>query len=672
MNPPAEHRSRWRLLALFGILVAGVVATSIYYYRGFERQFRVEVENQLTAVANLKVSELAQYRRQRDGDANMLFQNPAIDALVRRFREKPEDAEAQAQLRILLKKFQFYGQYDLVGLLDPQGALLLAATNRPVIMSATVLEHVPEALRTDRIIYQDFYRDEHDQRIYLALVIPIFDPGEDRRPLGVFLLHIDPETYLYPFISRWPTASRTAETLLVRRDGNEAVFLNTLRFQTNTALNRRYPMDRTNTPAVQAAAGAEGIMEGRDYRGVPVVAATRTVPGSPWALVARMDTEEVYAPLRERFWQVILLATVLLLGLATGVSLVLRRRRLQFYQAQAAAAATLQASLDRLQEAQADLKRSNQELEQFAYIASHDLQEPLRMVSSYTQLLAQRYEGQLDEKARKFINYAVDGSQRMQTLINDLLTYSRIGIRGQPPEPTDAHAALGDALANLAISIRESQAIITNDDLPTVSVDPTQLVQVFQNLLANAIKFRQAATPRIHVSARDAGPEWVFSVQDNGIGIEPQHAERTFVIFQRLHTRAEYPGTGIGLAVCKRIAERHGGKIWLTSVPGTGTTFFFTVPKPPRNCNPKVIVSSSPGLPSPRGYPGLASVRFSTPTGLCPLSATGLQPRWAMLACPSGTMTWPGFAGLLRAQLLAALDRNVRAPACHPELSNHL
>jgi light-regulated signal transduction histidine kinase (bacteriophytochrome) len=237
------------------------------------------------------------------------------------------------------------------------------------------------------------------------------------------------------------------------------------------------------------------------------------------------------------------------------------------------------AAESQLQRTLADLERSNKDLEQFAYVASHDLQEPLRMVSSYTQLLAKHYEGLLDDKAKKFIAYAVDGAIRMQTLINDLLAYSRVGTRGKPLEPTDSHAALGEAIRNLAALIGENRAIITNDSLPTVRADASQLVLVFQNLLANAIKFRRKDLPHIHVSARDHDREWVFAVKDNGIGIEPQHAERVFVIFQRLHTREEYPGTGIGLAVCRRIVERHGGKIWFESEPGKGTTFFFTVPK---------------------------------------------------------------------------------------------
>ena len=232
---------------------------------------------------------------------------------------------------------------------------------------------------------------------------------------------------------------------------------------------------------------------------------------------------------------------------------------------------------DTLKQTLAELERSNQELEQFAYVASHDLKEPLRMVSSYTQLLARRYQDRLDQDAKEFIAFAVDGATRMQRLIQDLLTYSRVTTRGIRLVPTDAAVALRDALGNLQAVIQETGARVTNDELPTVLADRTKLVQVFQNLIGNGIKFHGDVSPRVHVAATPKDDEWEFTVADNGIGIDPQYFDRIFVIFQRLHPGHRYPGTGIGLALCSRIVQRHGGRLWVESAPGRGSTFYFTL-----------------------------------------------------------------------------------------------
>jgi len=229
----------------------------------------------------------------------------------------------------------------------------------------------------------------------------------------------------------------------------------------------------------------------------------------------------------------------------------------------------------------AELARSNSELEQFAYIASHDLQEPLRMVGSYVQLLERNYKNLLDAKGEEYIAYAVDGAKRMQMLINDLLAYSRVGTQGNEFSLTDCAAVVGLAIKNLQKAIQESGATITCDPLPTVRADRMQLLQLFQNLLANAIKFRVEQPPEIHITAEHTDGFWQFTVKDNGIGIEPRHFERIFLIFQRLHSRRHYPGTGMGLAICKKIVDRHGGTIWPVSEPGMGTTFFFTLPDQP-------------------------------------------------------------------------------------------
>jgi light-regulated signal transduction histidine kinase (bacteriophytochrome) len=227
-----------------------------------------------------------------------------------------------------------------------------------------------------------------------------------------------------------------------------------------------------------------------------------------------------------------------------------------------------------------ELKRSNDELQQFAYVSSHDLQEPLRMVTSYTQLLAGRYKGRLDSDADEFIAFAVDGCNRMQVLIKDLLAYSRAGTNGKVLREVPAENALKEALANLRATIDQSSAIVTHDALPAIRTDEMQLTQVFQNLVGNAIKYHGAEVPHVHVSAtKNGGNEWTFSVRDNGLGIDPQYFDRIFILFQRLHGRDEFEGTGIGLAICKKILERLGGRIWVESQPEKGSTFYFALPE---------------------------------------------------------------------------------------------
>ncbi len=283
------------------------------------------------------------------------------------------------------------------------------------------------------------------------------------------------------------------------------------------------------------------------------------------------------------------------------VFLTLQQQKLQLGEANAAlqaeiierkqAAAGLVEANARATEMMAELERSNTELEQFAYVASHDLQEPLALVTSFLQLLQRRYKGQLDSEADEFIDFAVNNAARMKMLISDLLAYSQVGTHGREFEPIDADAALDQAVTNLQLTIEKSNAKITRDALPSVKGDFVQMTQLFQNLIGNALKFRNEKYPVVHISAKKNSKvlaqnseqaqtlaDWTFSVQDNGIGLDSQYSERIFTIFQRLHTREEYSGTGIGLAICKKIVERHGGHMWVESEEGQGATFYFTLP----------------------------------------------------------------------------------------------
>jgi signal transduction histidine kinase len=245
-----------------------------------------------------------------------------------------------------------------------------------------------------------------------------------------------------------------------------------------------------------------------------------------------------------------------------------------------------------LQARTTELARSNSDLEQFAYAASHDLQEPLRTVTGYCELLESRSGGDLSEEARKYIGCAVEASKRMKTLINDLLTYSRVGRRNEPFQITDCNVVLDQALANLGLALEETNATVNRGPLPKVAGDPTQLLQLFQNLIDNAMKFRSPQPPRIDVTAEDRGDHWQFSIRDNGLGISSDDHDRIFRIFHRLHAREQYPGTGIGLAICRKTVERHGGRIWVESETGKGSVFFFTLPVDPAG------VPAAPGGPA--------------------------------------------------------------------------
>lgn len=410
----------------------------------------------------------------------------------------------------------------------------------------------------------------------------------------------------------------TEDTYLVN---TQNFFITEPRFGQNFAL-RKTVYTRGVSLALQ---GQEGTALYNDYRNVPVLGAYTFLPDRRLALVTEIDQAEYLAPIKHlRNATIGLGFLVAFLSLAIGwksaetlfdplLRLVTAVNRMdagnmvfterivgeheiaQLSTAFNAMTERLQQTLvsrdalqqeveirreteEKLQNAMLQLSRSNRELEQFAYVASHDLQEPLRMVSSYVQLLAERYRDQLDDKAQKFIYYAVDGANRMQVLIQDLLDFSRVSTRGLAFAPVDCNLIMQDACDNLQTSIGLAGAVITNDTLPTVIGDRVQLVQIFQNLFANSIKFCVNPPPTIHVGAKLKDGKWLFTVEDNGIGIDKKYADKIFVIFQRLHTREEYPGTGIGLALCKRIVERHGGEIWFESEEGGGTTFFFTLP----------------------------------------------------------------------------------------------
>lgn len=571
------------LLLIFSILVCLIVTGGYIFYQSQKQRITELQYRELTTISDLKADQISNWRRERQVDAEVLFYSSIFSDAVDLYLRDPDSAEYGKKVLQHMNALMRYGDYSSIYFLDTGGKIFLGVNVDNILHGKYVFAAVREAIRKKKLVFSELHFNEPLGEVpHLDIIIPIVSNDRRGRVLGVVVLQVDPTKHLYPGIQTWPTPSPSGETLLVRREGNNALFLNELRHKKGTALTLRLPMDAPSLPAARAVRGYVGIVDGIDYRNVPVLAATRPIPGSDWFLVSKIDKSEVLAPVLRQAIYIAVIALLLIVAAGAILGVLWQRERLSQYN-------LLIASELKRQEEQAlaenelrgvleDLKRSNTELQQFAYIASHDLQEPLRMVSSFMQLLEQRYKGKLDKDADEFIGYAVEGAMRMQRMVNDLLAYSRIGTKGKPFERVDCNKILADARANLKLSIEESGASITADPLPVVDGDASQLLQVFQNLLANAIKFRGEKAPEIAIHAEPHEQEWQFSVRDKGIGLDPGYAEKIFVIFKRLHTAAQYPGSGIGLTICKKIIERHHGRIWVESKPGHGSVFYFTLP----------------------------------------------------------------------------------------------
>ncbi|MCE3221897.1 MAG: putative Sensor histidine kinase with region [Nitrospira sp.] len=477
----------------------------------------------------------------------------------------------------LLQYKQRYWYYSWVGVTDENGQLIAATEALPSQGLSQLNPASFELARaTGRVQFEDM-RPSSKVRTELAIgfTAPIYGSQGEFRGAVVTRVPFENLRTVFEQEGRLRYGDIAYDWLLLDREG--------------TVLSEKSPSPATDAglvklrlPSLDKAADDRhrpGVIEEVHHRrGVAVVTGYAWTSGYAdfrgfdWLVLFRMDHDQIYAPVDRLVWMVGgigLLVVLPLTGYGIWVSWKLGCERNDLVKAQ-----------HELEQSVVELGRSNADLQQFAYVASHDLQEPLRMVSSYTQLLARRYKGKLDADADEFIAFAVNGANRMQRLIQDLLAYSRVSRGSRQGELTSVEAALNYALDNLRNAAHESGAMVTHDPLPTVTGDEKQLAQLLQNLLSNALKFRGPEPPRIHVSAERVDEEWLFSIRDNGIGLDPQYADRIFVIFQRLHNRQDYPGTGIGLAICKKIVERHGGRIWVASEPGKGATFYFTI----RNC----------------------------------------------------------------------------------------
>jgi signal transduction histidine kinase len=499
------------------------------------------------------------------------------------------EGKQEEKTQRLLQYKKLYWYYSWVGVTDAAGRIVVATQLFTGPETGGMIE--TERTADGRVGFKQpdwFTMVRQTGRVYLegarvspesegmmavGFSAPIYGPQGDFRGVVTTRVPIENLRAILEEEGKLPNGEDTHDWLLLDRQG--AVIIEKSQM---SGMNSSLPKVELLS-ARRAAEDREKpgfVEELHQRRQIPVVTGfARTqgysnFPGFDWTVLVRLDREHVQAPINRLMWTVVgvgLLLVTPLAGFGVWASWRLVRDNRD-----------LALSRKALEESIAELARSNADLQQFAYVASHDLKEPLRMVASYTQLLARRYKGKLDSDADEFIRYAVDGANRMQWLINDLLAYSRVTVQDKVFEEVDCNSVLEEVLSDLRVAVEESRAVVTRAPLPTVMADRIQLGQLFQNLIGNAIKFHGKEAPQVYVSAERRPTEWLFSVRDNGVGLDPEYAERIFVIFQRLHNREEYPGTGIGLAICKKIVERHGGRIWVVSQTGQGATFHFTLP----------------------------------------------------------------------------------------------
>jgi signal transduction histidine kinase len=607
-----------KLTIIFIVLaVAPIIAISLLAYNYSRQALEQQVINHLISTNLLKSSELHRWIEDNQRSLEEFAQRPLVrqNTAVLNSHDTSSPDYIQAKTSLLEDHFKprltLGGGFIELFIMRPLDGIILVSSNSREEGRSGENETYFIKGKEHTFFQSAFYSSSLEQTI-LLISTPVKDIQGSL--VGVLAGSMD-LAELSVIMVQQSGLSRTEDSYLVNSSN---YFITEPRFGQDYALKKSVYTEGV----IAGLAGQDGWKLYNDYRDVPVIGAYKWLSEYDMCLLTEIDEEEAFSPIYSMARVIVPVACSLVLlvvlaaflfartlthplqKLVTGAQMIgggdldykvgteardevgeLSRafdRMTSELKTTLVSRNELAREITERKKAEEELKRSNAELERFAYVASHDLQEPLRMVSSYVQLLEKRYKDKLDADAHDFINFTVDGALRMKNLINDLLDYSRVDSRAKPFQPVNLEDAFNIAVNNLSVAIAESGAEITHDPLPTVMADEGQIIRVFQNLLSNAVKFRSDQSPHIHVSARQAAEEWIFSVADNGIGIESQYFERIFQIFQRLHGR-EYPGTGAGLSIAKRIIERHEGRIWVESQPGTGSTFYFTLPLKEKN-----------------------------------------------------------------------------------------
>ncbi len=574
------------LLLLLLLLLTGTLIIGFLYSRDYEKQIRSLAEQRLSFVAEFKADELIRWRNERRMDAEFIYKDDSFSELVNSHFKEPGNLDVKRKLDAWIKNYLISNQYSAIHLFDTVGRVRLYDPAGASSVSEVILKHIEEVCISRKIEFQDFYRNEHNGKVSLGLLIPILDEKDTHRVLAVLLLGIDPETFLYPFIQRWPLLNRTAETLLVRKEGNDVLFLNELKFKNDAALKLRIPLSDIFVPAVKAVLGATGIVEGIDYRGVKVVASVRAIPDSPWFLVSRMDSSEVYESLRSGIRNITGLVIIFVFFQIAVAAFFLKEQKIRFLRGKEEILRKTNQELEgRISQRTAALTLAMEEMEAFSYSVAHDLKAPLRAIAGFANILTEDYAPKLDENGQRVIGVINENVRKMGQLIEDLLKLAHLVRVEMNFVDTDIMMLVESLCHELREDFPRDRTIeVSVKPLPSARADLVLARQILTNLISNAMKFsahQEKAT--IEIGGYDKDGECVYYVKDNGAGFDMKYEGKLFGIFQRFHAQDEFEGTGIGLAIVRSAVRRLGGRVWAEARVGQGATFYFTLPKGGQN-----------------------------------------------------------------------------------------
>jgi len=586
-SPVRPRKIPWHLILIFLLLSLGILGTGYLFYDYQLSSLKQEKLNELKTIADLKITQNVEWRYERLADASVIKEDPFLATRVNDLLKGNANPELKTEITHRLKALLVY-HYQNIILIDPQGRVRLSVSGEEQSLGAYAKNLALKAMQTRKTVFSDFYRSDGFQAVRLSILVPIvLSQGTEKISVGAVMIQIDTHL-LYSLIQSWPIVSRSAETMLIRREGNEMVVLNELRHLKGAPFTLRFPLQEANPLAAMVATGKKGTIEGVDYRGVPVVAIVARIPDSPWYLVVKIDAAEIYTPLRERFHLFLVLLIVLIAGAGISLATIWSNQQARFYRQQyemekerEEALKKLNEELEqRVKERTAQLEAANKDLEAFSYSVTHDLKGPLGVIEGFSQRIVAKHSAKLDADVIRMLNVVCTNTKRMHYLIDDLLAFSLLGQQQIRKSIIDLSFLARQVFQQFLVQAPERDLQLTVNDMPPALGDPNLISQVMVNLLANAVKYtRPGKTAVIEVGGQTEGSETVYYVMDNGIGFDERYARKIFDVFERLHSVGEYEGTGVGLAIVKRIIERHGGRVWAEGKVDKGATFYFSLPK---------------------------------------------------------------------------------------------